>query len=319
MAKKKFQFGVAMFETALALPVLLFLGLGVLQWTLVFQSRYALTTALQDAARAGSVGFAQEQAILAGFARGLVPYLYGASDIASFQGNLIRAAGHIQFAQAQGFSRLRMLSPTNESFSDWARPARDAQGDLIDGLVEIPNDNLSGLASRQTPSGGASGTRLNYSVGASSQQSLSDANLLKLELTYGVPLNVPFVGRLTVTVLKALNGCSSATPIDACSFYDSVNENGQVAARLPVLISTQVRMQTPARRSGFTAASTASSFSGESFGAGIVGAANQFNAASLPALNPNQTSPDAIPVGQPGFLQFGADRVIRPPANCTPN
>jgi TadE-like protein len=314
MKVRKLQAGVSMFETVVAIPVLLFLGLAVLQWMLVFQARYALTTAVQEAARAGSVGFAQEQAILTGFARGLVPYLYGASDIASYQANLVRANVHIQFAQGLGFSRLRMLSPTSESFSDWARPARDAQGDLIAGLQEIPNDNLSGLTSKQTPTNGASGARLGYSVGSVSKQSLSDANILKLELTYGVPLTVPFVGRLTVTVLKALNGCSGSASVAACSFYDSVDERGQTIARLPVLISAQVRMQTPARRSGYTAASVTSIVSGESYGAGEVGVKNDFKAPNLPSL---QTVTEVGPVSQAaGFLSFGADRVIQVPSKC---
>jgi TadE-like protein len=318
MGTKIHQRGVSMFETVLAIPILLFLGLAALQWMLVFQARYALTSAVQDAARAGSVGFAQEQAIVMGLARGLVPYLYGATDVSSFQVNLIRAAAHIQFGQVQGFARLRMLSPTNESFADWARPARDAQGNIVAGLQEIPNDNLSGLVSKQTPTGGSSTSRLSYAVGASSQQSLSDANILKLELTYGVPLTVPFVGRITAAILKTMNGCSSSTPVVACNYYDSFDERGQIIARLPVVISSQVRMQTPARKSGYTAASVASAFAGEALGAGDVGTALQFKPAELPSVNQGTNSPGAIPVGQPGFLQFGADRTIQLPSNCTP-
>jgi TadE-like protein len=314
MKTKRLQLGVSMFETVLAIPILLFLGLGVLQWMLVFQARYALTSAVQDAARAGSVGFAQEQAILSGFARGLVPYLYGATDIASYQANLLRANLHIQFAQGLGFSRLRMLSPTTESFADWARPARDAHGDLIAGMQEIPNDNLSGLISKQTPINGASSTRLGYAVGASSRQSLSDANILKLELTYGVPLTVPFVGRITVAVLKTLNGCSGSTPAAACSFYDSIDENGQLVARLPVLISSQIRMQTPARKSGYTQTVSASTYLGESFSAGSVGDKSEFKPSSLPS--PISTATAGATSHSPGFLQFGADRVIQIPANC---
>jgi hypothetical protein len=316
MKSKRRQVGVSMFETVLAIPVLLFLGLAVLQWMLVFQARYALTSAIQDAARAGSVGFAQEQAILSGFARGLVPYLYGASDLASYQANLLRANVHIQFAQGLGFSRIRMLSPTTESFADWARPARDAQGDLIAGLQEIPNDNLSGLISKQLPINGASGTRLGYSVGASSRQSLSDANILKLELTYGVPLTVPFVGRITVAVLKTLNGCSGSTPANACSFYDSFDENGQAVARLPVLISSQIRMQTPARRSGFTAANASSAFAGKSLGAGDVGTQNDFKVTPLQTPNHSAGSGLNLDIQPTGSLQFGADRVIQVPQAC---
>jgi hypothetical protein len=316
MKVKKLQLGVSMFETVLAIPVLLFLGLAALQWMLVFQARYALTSALQDAARAGSVGFAQEQAITSGLARGLMPYLYGASDIVSFQANLVRANVHIQLAQTLGFSRIRMLSPTSESFADWARPARDAQGNIIAGLQEIPNDNLSGLASQQTSTGGASGVRLGYSVGASSRQSLSDANILKLELTYGVPLNVPFVGRITISVLKALNDCANPSPVNACSFYDSFDENGQAIARLPVLVSAQVRMQTPARKSGYTTANVASTFSGDVLGAGNAGLKSDFKLHALPMNNPVINENSSQTNGTSGFLKFGADRVIQIPEVC---
>jgi hypothetical protein len=316
---KTFQRGVSMIETVIAIPLLLFLGLAALQWMLVFQARYALTTAVQDAARSGSIGFAQEQPILAGFARGLVPYLYGASDLTSFQTNLLLSSAHIQFAQAQGFSRLRIISPTSESFSDWGRPARDAKGDLIVGLEEIPNDNLSGLTGMQTPKSGVSGTRLGYSVGTSSKQSLSDANLLKLELTYGVPLKVPFVGRITVVVLKTLNGCASATPTADCSFYDSFDENGQPTARLPVLITAQIRMQTPARRSGFTASAAASVFVGDSLGAGQTGSSSEFKATPLPASKPVQFSGNEGVKGGAGYLQLGADRGITVPNDCYVN
>jgi TadE-like protein len=320
-AEKRHQRGVSMFETVVAIPILLFLGLAALQWMLVFQARYALTSALQDAARAGSVAFAQEQAIETGLARGLVPYLYGANDVGSFQANLIRAVGHIQFAKVLGFSRLRMLSPTSESFTDWARPARDAQGDIISGLQEIPNDNLAGLSSKQTPVNGSSSSRLSYAVGSSSKQSLSDANILKLELTYGIPLTVPFVGRITVAVLKTLNGCASSTPVDACTFYDSFDESGQPVARLPVLISSQVRMQTPARKSGYTAASVASPFAGEALGAGEVGTKSDFKTPTLPGINVGSSNNGAQSnlgpsKGANGFLQFGADRVIQVPGSC---
>jgi hypothetical protein len=315
---KKSQYGVSMIETVFAIPVLLFLGLAALQWMLVFQARYALTTALQDAARAGSVGNAQEVAIAAGFARGLVPYLYGASDLGSFQANLVRAAGHVQFAQAQGFGQLKMLSPTSESFTDWARPAKDSLGEVIAGLEEIPNDNLAGLAANQKVKGSAPGERLGYSVGGVSQQSLSDANILKLELTYGVPLRVPFVGRLTIVALKTINGCSTSAPSAACSAYDSVDEAGQAVARLPIVISAQVRMQTPARRSGYTVASTAVPFTGEAIGAGIVGASTDFKVPAIQVNNANANSSSPIPKGQAGFLQFGADRTPIPPTICSP-
>jgi TadE-like protein len=324
--------GMAMLETLIAVPVVLFLGLAAVQWGLVFHGRYAVAFALQEAARAGATGFADVDAIEKGLARGLVPYLYGANGYGVYQANRLRAVAHVQAAQLAGFARLRMLSPTNESFADWAKPARDAQGDLMSGVTEILNDNLSGLAARQTPATQAAADRLGYKIGASSGQSLSDANILKLELTYGIPLTVPIVGRLTAQVMKALDQCGSgsasfsiAVPRPwACAFYTSVNERGEAIARLPIVVSAQARMQTPARRSGQTggllSAALQTTPNGNAYGLGDVDQAQAFrsptwvNQPPAPLANSNLPPPPAY--GQSGFLQFGADRAISVPVPC---
>jgi hypothetical protein len=320
---KRFVRGVSMIESLVAVPIVLFLGLVCLQWALVFQARFALTHALQEASRAGATGFAQETAIRSGLARGLVPFLYGASDYASYQASLARSILHVQAGTSAGFIRLNMLSPTNETFTDWARAARDTQGDVIPNLVEIPNDNLSGLASNQTPSTAGTNQRLGYSVGASSNQTLSDANILKLELTYGVPLIVPLVGRITAELLKVLDGCSGAGIAAgagrawACLYYSSVDERGNAVPRLPVLISSQVRMQTPARKSAMNIASVGAPATGTNFGLGQVDASASFRPSAIASFNPNGPPPaPLLSNGQAGFLQFGADRVLPIPSSC---
>jgi hypothetical protein len=309
-----------MIETVVAVPVVLFLGMVSLQWALVFQARYALTYALQEASRAGATGFAQESEIRTGLARGMVPYLYGASDYASYQASLARAILHVQLGTGAGFIRLNMISPTNESFNDWARPARDTQGDVIPNLVEIPNDNLSGLASNQTSTTGSTNQRLGYAVGTSSNQSLSDANMLKLELTYGVPLIVPLVGRITAELLKVLDGCSGGGAGGwpwACAYYSSVDERGNAVPRLPILVSSQVRMQTPARKSAMNIASVGTPVTGTSLGVGQVDPTATFRPPSIASFNPLGAPPaPQMSVGQAGFLQFGADRVLPVPAAC---
>jgi TadE-like protein len=320
--------GFGAVETLVAVPVVLFLALGLVQWGLVFQGRYAVTYALQEAARAGATGNAKVESIESGLARGLLPYLYGANDIVSYQTNRVRAIAHVQLAQATGFARLKMLSPTEQSFSDWARPARDTQGDLIDGLVEIPNDNLSGLASLQRLSGTSSASRLGYAIGAASGQSLTDANVLKLELTYGLPLIVPFVGRLTAAIMQRVDGCmlgSSQRNSDpgfvlstprpwTCPFYESINENGDRVPRLPILVSAQARMQTPAQRSGLVAGAVQVAPGGQSYGVGQVDASDTFRAPDWSQTSPVQ---NLVNRGQPGYLQFGADRAIQVPQACS--
>jgi hypothetical protein len=116
--------------------------------------------------------------------------------------------------------------------------------------------------------------------------------------------------------LKTVNGCSTGAPSAACSDYDSVDEAGEAIARLPIVISAQVRMQTPARRSGYTVAMSSTPFTGDALGAGIVGATAEFKVPSVQVNNANSSSGSAIPNGQAGFLQFGAERPTVSSANC---
>ena len=76
------QRGVSMVELVVAVPALLLIGMAVVQMVLVFHARQSVGYALQEAARAGAVEHAGEEAILKGLASGLVPWLYGAGSMA---------------------------------------------------------------------------------------------------------------------------------------------------------------------------------------------------------------------------------------------
>jgi len=260
--------GVSGVETLLALPILLFVGLGAIQLALVYRAQHALTFGLTEAARAGSLSNADRDAIREGLARGLLPWLHGAGSIADYRVNLMRARAHVVAAQAGGWLRLEQQSPTPASFEDWAEPALDAGGEPIPGLLEIPNDNLVHRASRMRPASGISGMRAGEPVGRVSGQTLADANLLRLRLEYGAPLAVPVVGRLIAATLRAWNGCEPgrasrhglvALPASgplasperrSCAFYGTP---GSGPARLPISASATLRMQSPARESDATA------------------------------------------------------------------
>ena len=257
--------GYAAVESLLALPVLLFVGLGAVQWAFVHQARLALNLALHEAAREGSVLHAQPEAIRDGLARGLMPWLHGATDAAGHAQGLVRSRVHVAEAETRGWLRLERQSPNDASFADWAEPARDAFGDPIDGVREIPNDDLVHRATRAVPAGGVAGARRGEPIGAASGQTLADANLLRLRMTYGVPLSVPVAGRLIAWALRAWHGCEDASPRawgalrldapqrgalpqpEACAMLAPADGG---PARLPVSASATVRMQTPSRDAG---------------------------------------------------------------------
>ncbi len=262
---------------------------------------------------------AQMPQIESGLARGMVPYLYGASSASNFEAGVIRAQAKLLFAQATGHARLEQLSPTAQTFADWEQPARDQFGDLIAGTTEIPNDNLqwSALlaASSRQPTGGASGNRLAAPIGPLSKQSLTDANILKLNFQYGVPLKVPLAGRIMSTVSALASGCATN---GGCLMYVSLDEEGQTTYRIPVNVSAQARMQSPARRSSVTLAS-AGAYGGTNtnYGLGQVGSASEFrplNPAAY-AVQPSSTPQLGGVSTGPSFLNFGGER---PPVSIEP-
>ena len=292
-----------MVELLLALPVVLLLGLGVVQYSLVYQAKHALDHALMQAARQGAVDHASSESLRAGLAAGLVPYLYGAADWAALLQAEVRAAGHVEEGIAAGWIRLVQRSPAQESFDDWAEPAMDAMGEKIAGTVEIANDNLDNRRLRTQPVSGVAGLHVSEPIGRLSGQTLADANLLRLELVYGVRLVVPVVASLIIRTLSVWNGCvdagavpssgnssqrASVTPSNGadrlgllslgqpkagatgqpwmCEFFTARDGEGHLDPRIPLRASATVRMMSTARRSDLTRARATPFLQGSSSG-----------------------------------------------------
>ena len=209
--------GTATLEMIIVFPVLLLLGLGVIQISLIFRAKGALDYAVLEAARAGSVAYASPGAVRDGLATGLVPLLGGAVDVKDYA--RARGMSRVELArgEALGWLRIRQVNPTSESFADW--------GLGRSGSREIPNDNLS---FRPT------------TIGSTSGQTIHDSNLLKLKVTYGVPLYVPLVGRLIARTLMMMD------PANIILY------TAEPHPRVPVVASATVRMQSPPRESEWT-------------------------------------------------------------------
>jgi hypothetical protein len=263
--------GAGIVEFLVAAPLLILLGLGLVQTGMVFHAKSSLDFALQEGARIGAVNYGDVDAIGRGIRQGLVPFMGGGTSDAERARTRLRVEQEFALGSAAGWIRVRQLSPTQQSFSDWAIDTHDEQGNRVQ---EIPNANLAVLRCHQPPNGNnISGRRASSAcpnggepVGATSQQTLADANLLKLNLTYGVKMSVPVVNRIVAGVLSMAAGCRAnqrqrlgaldlgEAPVDpqpdACVFYNAVDERGRAAPRLPVNLSVTVRMQTPSRFNG---------------------------------------------------------------------
>ena len=297
-ARRFRQQASTMVELLLALPAVMVLGLGIAQFTLVYQAKHALDYALTQAARQGAVGHASPESIRQGLANGLVPYLYGANDWAGLLAAEARALDHVAQGAALGWIELRQRSPSQESFEDWAEPAVDTMGEPVPGMVEIPNDNLDNRRLRTQPQSGVAGIHQSEPIGRLSNQTLADANLLRLELVYGVRLAVPVVGSLIIRTLSLWNGCSGATPAAQagdsaaargerfgllllgssgtlaasqswmCPYYGALDSDGRAVGRIPIRLSATVRMMSTARRSDMTQHREATASALPSLGAG---------------------------------------------------
>lgn len=252
-----------MVEALIGLPALCLLGLSVVQIALLMHARDALRYAVFEAARAGSVAHARRDAIESGLARGLAPMFAAGPGGPDSGAPVVRSDAALRAGLNAGWIRLRTLSPTRESFSDWGTPAPSA-GNGTSEVIEIPVDNLPTESLRRQPASGAIGDRAGAPIGSASGQTLADASLLRLELIYGVPASVPLAGQVIVWALRIMDGCLSPARkqiglIDlgqpartgagrnwACAIYEAVDARGQ-RPRLPIRVTALIRMQTPPR------------------------------------------------------------------------
>lgn len=324
--------GASMTEFLLVAPVLLLIGFGLVQIGLIFHAKNALNFALQEAARMGSVHNASQKSIEQGLIRGLVPFMGGGKNATELATTLGAATAEVTRGTAEGWIRLKQLSPMSQSFNDWEEDSTDEKGAAV---REIPNANLAVLRCTRAPNDGSDGRRSSTACGAAgerigsgSQQTLADANLLKLELTYGVKLVVPFLNRIVGKALSMMAGCAAparqqvgvlnldapalekADPI-ACASYNAVDAKGNADPRLPVNLAVTVRMQSPPRRAGamtLMARSRSSNTGGVSLGNGVVDPATTFAPVPVSELNPaglTLAADDGDGTGK-GSMKFGA-------------
>jgi TadE-like protein len=217
------QSGSSLVEFAVVLPVVLLLAMGVLQTALAFHAKSNLNYALHEAARAGSADHAKIDAMMRAFERALVPYYGGGRTTAELATKLLDVRADL----AKDAARIEILSPTSRSFDDFFSPIAAARLGVSErvipnaGIIDLdcPRDRRSCPADPHTNSSG---------------QTLQDANLLALRVTYGIPRQkqVPLAGRLYTVALRML-GIGRDDP-----FVRQLVEAG----RIPLVARTTLRM-----------------------------------------------------------------------------
>lgn len=219
---KKHQYnkskGVALIEWVITLPVLLLLGLGCLQWALIWEARAALNYAALLAARAGAVSSLDIGKMQEAFDKGL--YVF---DRAVPARRLIGVRNY----------QIRILNPTVEAFKDFGGESTQKQscasGEIKASECEIPDDRLE----RRSPV-----------LGRLSGVNIQDANLLKIEVVYAFELKIPFIGPALGRWVR------SGLPLGSEEYRLAIG-HGMGLLRpyfaIPITTTATVRMQTPAR------------------------------------------------------------------------
>lgn len=240
------QAGQSMVELLIIIPVMLLLIFGTIQFALVYHAKITLNYAAFEAVRAGSINcnkkyqdynnkctseVGQFDAVKEGFARGMAPlYSYyepNGSKRAELQqpaGNQVeafqqgRAKIYDEFGSDLHLIRIERLNPTKKSFTDFA----------VDGV--IPNDNLM---YRSRISGGGS------------HQSIQDANLLHLRITYWYPLYVPFINKI---MFNSFICCKDRSSDSGCKWANDPVCSAE-EPRIPITAAAVMRMQAPVENS----------------------------------------------------------------------
>lgn len=230
------QRGASLVEATVVLPLLLFIVLAIMQAAMVFYAKSNVNYASFEAARAGSVNNASAASITSAFQKGLLPYYGGGATV----GELATTMSKVLLDANGAAVRVEILSPTQESFTDYNSPKLQAA--LKVGEPVIPNVGLDELSCPRDVPGCASDPKTN-----ASGQTLLDANLLKLRITYGIPekKQMPIVGRFYTWALSKMG--VGATDV----FQQAL----LAAGRIPIVTQTVVRMQSDAIKNSLMASS----------------------------------------------------------------
>ncbi|HKO68790.1 MAG TPA: TadE family protein, partial [Burkholderiaceae bacterium] len=227
LAARKTHHGATIVEFIVVVPTLLMMIMAVLQAAFAFHAKSQVNHATAAAARAGSFSNASMNSMTAAFVRGMVGYYGGGTSLLELTQAQARAAADLAAANV----RIEVLSPTIESFNDYNSPELQAQ--LGTGAARvIPNDNLGFIRCPRDVPGCNSDPNTN-----ASGQTMADANLLKIRVTYGIPQQkqMPMVGRFYTWALARMN------PNDTDAFRSSLVQRG----RIPLVAHTTVRMMSP--------------------------------------------------------------------------
>ena len=209
--------GASMIEFVVVAPVLLLIGLALLQYILLFVARNQVNHAAFMATRSGSMQNATAESISTAYLRHLAPLYGGGSNAAEVAQAVARAT-----VDMQGNYRIELINPSTASFYDFNDPALKEV--LKTEARVIPNSSLA--------------LRNPAIIGKQSGQNMFDANLIKIRITHGYKPGVLLVGRIFSKALEAAQ--------EASENKDDFAGRLIAAGRVPITTDITLHMNSPA-------------------------------------------------------------------------
>jgi outer membrane protein OmpA-like peptidoglycan-associated protein len=224
--KRAGQRGASLIEFSIIAPAVTLVGMGALQFALMFNAKNHLNHAAFMAARAGATnhavltdGTVSTASIQGAYIRALTPLYGGGSNL----GEIAESAQKAREDLADNL-QIEIINPTQESFVDW----NDATLSATLGKGKGPNGSNARVI-RNTGQAHA----VNQ-VGKESGQTIQDANLLKIRVTHGYQPAVPVIRKLFLYFYQHILPQSGLT-----AFEKQLLDN----ERIPVITQATVQMQ----------------------------------------------------------------------------
>jgi len=211
--------GASAIEFLVAMLALGILSLGGIQFVLIYNAKALINNATFEAARAGAVNNANVNSMRNALARNLIPLYVNSSKAGQPTYRELKVAEAFSHAEIikQG-GAIKIICPSKQAFSDKNIYIEEYIGNRK--TKQIPNEHLLHKSHVRSSKSGLS---------------LQDANILKIEVTYGYKLTVPFVNKLIVKVMRLID----RSPLH--QYLYSMNP-----PRMPIVAQSTMRMQSNA-------------------------------------------------------------------------
>ena len=209
------QRGQSLIEFCIVVPAFVFLILVIFQFVLIYRAKSLLDFATLQAARAGAVSGVNHSEMRSALEMAMAPLYATSPDAAGAVA--ARAKVALLWKNPLLSPKIEVISPSRAAYNEF----RERQ---FDGRYALPNDNLAFRDAR---------------VG-SSRVSVQDANILKIKVTYPMPLIVPFADRVIAGLSDLVSEGDSFRPASML-IEDPITGH----RRMPIESYAIVRMQSP--------------------------------------------------------------------------